>query len=317
MIDLAAANVFDWAGPDFLKFYALFAATVLVLQYLVGRVPRGEARAPDLSDPYLIACLRGGERETLRVATVALVDRGLLRVDGDRIAAAPGIDERASRVAVERALLRHFSTPRKTGSLVLATEAKAACEEYARRLVDTGTWTSRESRARRELACWVASALLVVVAAVKLVVALSRGRTNVGFLFGLALIATLLSVSIGRHAGVDRSRQWLRGLRTMLTELPARAKGLAPGGATAELSLLAAVFGLEFVPLSLFPPRDALFGAELAEEAKRRRREVDRLNREGESGWFFRCSSGSSCSAGSFSSGCSGGCGGGCGGCSS
>ena len=39
--------------------------------------------------------------------------------------------------------------------------------------------------------------------------------------------------------------------------------------------------------------------------------------REGESGWFFRCSSGSSCSAGSFSSGCSGGCGGGCGGCSS
>ena len=295
MIDLAAANVFDWAGPDFLKFYALFAATVLVLQYLVGRVPRGEARAPDLSDPYLIACLRGGERETLRVATVALVDRGLLRVDGDRIAAAPGIDERASRVAVERALLRHFSTPRKTGSLVLATEAKAACEEYARRLVDTGTWTSRESRARRELACWVASALLVVVAAVKLVVALSRGRTNVGFLFGPAQPLP----------------------RAVDSGVPSRAKGLAPGGATAELSLLAAVFGLEFVPLSLFPPRDALFGAELAEEAKRRRREVDRLNREGESGWFFRCSSGSSCSAGSFSSGCSGGCGGGCGGCSS
>jgi hypothetical protein len=41
-----------------------------------------EPPAVNLSDPYLIAYLRGGKNEVLRIATVTLIDRGYLTVLG-------------------------------------------------------------------------------------------------------------------------------------------------------------------------------------------------------------------------------------------
>ena len=72
-------NPFDLRGPEFLLFYFIFSAAVLfILFYLRQRDESPDAGKPPLDDPYLVACLRGGEIEALRVATLSLIDRGFL-----------------------------------------------------------------------------------------------------------------------------------------------------------------------------------------------------------------------------------------------
>lgn len=63
-------NPFYLPGPQFLLFYTVFAAIVLGgLVFWRRRAELSPAPARiDLSDPYLIAYLRGGEKEVLRVA---------------------------------------------------------------------------------------------------------------------------------------------------------------------------------------------------------------------------------------------------------
>lgn len=72
-------NPLDLAGRQFLTFYAFTAAVTLGLLYVARSAgDGGDPPRIDTSDPYLIACLRGGKNEALRVATVALIDRGVL-----------------------------------------------------------------------------------------------------------------------------------------------------------------------------------------------------------------------------------------------
>ena len=72
-------NPLELTGPNFLIFYTLLGTLVLALMYLLRRLSEsGAVPRVDYSDPYLIAYLRGGELETMRVAAVSLIDRGFL-----------------------------------------------------------------------------------------------------------------------------------------------------------------------------------------------------------------------------------------------
>ena len=74
---------FDLPGPQFLVFYALFAIAVLAALHLGRRhLESGPLPSLDLKDPLLFACLRGGPKETLSVAALGLIDRGLLHATG-------------------------------------------------------------------------------------------------------------------------------------------------------------------------------------------------------------------------------------------
>lgn len=74
-------NPFDLSGPQFLLFYTILSG--FVISGLVFWRRRAELLpAPprvDLADPYLIAYLRGGEEEVLRVAKYADPSNGLNR----------------------------------------------------------------------------------------------------------------------------------------------------------------------------------------------------------------------------------------------
>ena len=61
-------NPFDLSGPEFLIFYGLLGAVRSGLLWFARRIPRRTAPRIDYSDPYLLAYLRGGEKEVIRVA---------------------------------------------------------------------------------------------------------------------------------------------------------------------------------------------------------------------------------------------------------
>jgi len=283
-------NPFDLPGPWFLLFYAVLCLLVnAVVSWLrrLGEPGNGPLLRPE--DPYLVSYLRGGALEALQVATMSLIDRGLLTVEGADesrlVTAGPQAVELVQR-PIEKLILHEFQQPGEAKHL---THLQArGCEGYARTLEQAGLLPDRPARSRRWLLGVVAAGVLAGVALLKILIALSRGRTNIGFLLVLAVLFCWLSYRWATPRLTARGERFLEDLHTLFSGLKGRAAGLRPGGDTSELAWLAAVFGATAVPF----PFPSLFRQQPAESS---------------TSWGF---GGSSCG-----SGCGGGGGGGCGGC--
>lgn len=288
-------NPLDLAGPQFLAFYTITSGCVLLLLWIVrssgesGHTPR-----VDTSDPYLIAYLRGGKHEALRVATVGLIDRGLLSVDEGTGMVASRVKPDAVRRPIEQALVEHFEGGHLAPTVFGNPGLAKACEEYERKLSTLGLVPSSGRKAARRTLLLVALAVLIGLSVAKLVVALSRGRTNVMFLIVLTIVATVIAVKVATPRRTARGDAVLADLRRLFKRLRARASSLRSGGADADAALLAAVFGLAALPSGAFGWTRTLY--------------PKASSSSGSSDCGSSC--GSSCGGGGDGGGC-GGCGGG------
>ena len=287
-------NPLDLPGPQFLLFYLLVGIGVLVALRL-SRVAAEGGAAPRVEtvDPDLLAYLRGGKNEALRIAAVSLVDRGLLAIDDkDQLTARAGADQIAER-AIERAILRHFKLAQPATDIFSAADLTPPCDEYHARLSRVHLLPDDATRRARNRRLGLALIALVGLAGAKIWIALGRGRTNVGFLIALAIILVVIAVRMSRPFRTARGNALLADLRTLFRRLKGRAGSIRPGGATSEAVLLAAVFGLGALPAGGFA-----FAKRLYPKAA------------GDSGGSCGSSCGSSCGGGGGGGGC-GGCGGG------
>jgi uncharacterized protein (TIGR04222 family) len=301
-------NPFNLPGPEFLVFYLLLAFAVHLawrpLVRLFGEktddrdVPAGRFDLANL-DPYLIAYLRGGEPETARVVIVSLLDRGLLTADGDQLQAAPGAAAKAAR-PIERVVLQAFATGDQASDIFKDAAFKTACTAIANELEQLGLLANAHARGRIALMRGLAIALLVGVAFLKISVAIERGHHNIGFLVLIAIVATIVMIKRSAPRRTRSGDGLLEDLKLRFHRLEKRAEDISLGGASRELVILAAVFGIAALPAVMHAQMGTLFPLGMRS-----------------------ASAGSSCgsSCGSSSSSCGGsscgggGCGGGCGGC--
>jgi uncharacterized protein (TIGR04222 family) len=283
---------FDLHGPEFLVFYLILGACVLFALWWTRRT--GESDEPpaiNLSDPYLIAYLRGGKKETLRVATVSLIDRGFLQVSGSMVAAARDRSASVLRAPLEQRLVSCFHAPAEAASAFDRTDLDREMDTYERELIRLDLLPDAEARSARAVRLGISLALLWGVALLKIMIATSRGRGNIQFLLALAIIFTIAAVKLTRPRLTRRGAAMTTSLGNLFFPLRDRAATLLPGANSNEILLLAAVYGVNAIPNSVFPHTKKLYP------------KAD--------------SSGSSCGS-SCGSGCGGGgCGGGCGGCGS
>ena len=286
-------NPFEFRGPEFLFFYIVLSAIVLILTSLVRRMldgsenPALQSPATIVSDPYLVAQLRGGADETVRVAAMSLIDRGLLAVDsGGKLQTVPEVKPEHARRQLERAILDYYVTADVPSQLL---SLKGATKDLDERLQSLGLLPDATVKARRWLLFLVMFGFVGGVGLIKIMIGLSRDRP-VGFLIGLVLLNLIFHWGMkDRHRTVHGDR-FLESIKRLFAGLKDRAETLRPGGATADLALLAAVFGMTSVPVAVFPYRAQLLPPPPSDSS----------------------SSGSSCSSSSCGGG---GCGGGCGGC--
>ncbi len=130
---------FDLPGPEFLLFYlAVGAAGLIALKLWRNAAESGEAIRANLSDPYSIAFLRGGRNEMIRVATVSLIDRGLLKVSGSKVSAAEAGTARGVRSSLEQQVLAYFVSPREASSIFSGSTCGASAAQYERDLAQIG-----------------------------------------------------------------------------------------------------------------------------------------------------------------------------------
>lgn len=286
-------NPFDWRGPEFLAFYFLLAAVTIVVAWRLRRrveLRLSANRVARLTDPYAIAFLRGGKNEMVRVATIALVDRGLLRVEGDTVVTSDVGKETRPERTVERELLEACRMRREGKQLFELHVCAGAAHEYELELERMRLLPDAEIRAARMRIFIAAAALLLAVAGIKLAVALSRGRTNIGILTAFAVIAPIVLYAVVLTRRTAMGSAYLGELQNLFRSLLGRQ--IHPGGGSTELTMLAAIWGITVVPSQTFPWAEELF---------------KRTHQSSNFGSSSSC--GSSCS-----SGCGGG-GGGCGGC--
>jgi uncharacterized protein (TIGR04222 family) len=246
---------FDLRGPEFLLFYLILGICVLAALYCLRYAGASDPPQVNLSDPYLIAFLRGGRNELLRVATISLIDRGLLETSGTRVASARDKSAAALRIPIEKRLFAHFETPDEASSLfksnVFDHETTAYESELARLNLIPGEGAEWARNAPRILAM----AVLWGVALIKILTALARGRSNIGFLMILAIAFGVGAWRLGRPRLTRRGIAMLSSLRKLFGGLKDRAPMLRPGETADEVLLLAAVFGEGAIPGTVFPVR--------------------------------------------------------------
>lgn len=286
-------NPFDLPGPEFLAFYIVFGSAVIAGLYIArGISESGTVPKMDYSNPYLLAYLRGGERETIHVAAMSLIDRGLLRADGEQLSASSKNAEQIVHRPVEKALLGRSRVVREIARTSESGTLKAACKEYKDKLEDLGLLPNEKIANARVYRLVVALILLFGVAFIKVIFATLQGRQNIVFLLILAGIFGYIAIKTYNPFRTALGNVMLADLKTLFSSLKTRAATIVPGGSTGEAALLMAVFGATALPSSRFPIIDRF------EEYRR--------------GSSTACG-GSGCGGGSSSSCCSGGSG--CGGC--
>lgn len=293
-------NPFDLRGPEFLIFYVILGALVTLTTAVLSRTlePVVQMTAP-LTDYLKIAYLRGGPAEALRVATVALLDRGLVEVVDEHRLKTSADRLPAGLARTEQRVLESCKDPIRASAIVDDTSLRiTAATECEGQLIRAGLLPDDNIKAVRQ---WLLSAgllLLGLVAVLKIVVALGRGRTNVGFLIILAFVFGYVVHRIANPSRTLAGEAMLADLRQLFSAARYRSAGMGTPGGTNEVALLAAVFGIAALPAGRWGVGESLF------------RKPERESSSWASGGS--CGSGASCG-----SGCGGSCGGGCGGCGS
>ena len=246
---------FDLRGPEFLLFYVALGAAVLLVTFLLRHA--GEPADPpkvNLSDPYQIAFLRGGKNEALRVATVSLIDRGVLLADGTKITASESAFGKAAS-PLEQTVVRHFNPSAEVTTLFKMKDADPQMNQYENELTRLGLLPDEEQKDARLMRMAVAVAALLIPALVKLYVAVTTGHFNVGFLIFLAIFFTVVVVLMSRPRRTRAGDRMVKDLRTLFESLKQRGAEVRSGASPTEFALMAAVFGMSTVPESkkLFP----------------------------------------------------------------
>jgi uncharacterized protein (TIGR04222 family) len=288
-------NPFDFPGPQFLVFYLAFGLATLGVVWFLRRTSESDpAVSPILNDYLEIAYLRGGANEALRVATMNLINRGLIDVKTDDRLHTPDPQAQVSKPS-ERGILEKFKVAQAATQIfsdrTLRRTVTAECQPTLARM---GLIPDASRQGVRAVLLFAGACLLTTVAGIKILVALSRGRSNFGLLIVETLVFCVLLYKVTNPFRTPAGSALLADLRTLFDGLRKRGRSLVQGVDTQDFALLMAVFGMSALPPAF--SFDRLFPQAVSSSS---------------------CGSGCGTSTDGGSSCGGGGCGGGCGGCGS
>ena len=303
-------NPFELRGPEFLVLYVLLSIVLILVLYVIRqqRESNGGSGMPRLTDPYKVAYLRAGKNEAIRIAEFSLFDRHYLKFDESNIVKADKPEEKFLKDPLEIAILAHYEFPHPPSTIFQTGKIDLLFYAYQRELEDLALLPGIDAKEKRDFESGVVLLILGAVALIKVVIAVTGGHPNVGYLFFLLTLSFLVVYLMNQKRLSAKGQQYMEGLKELISQYSSD---------TNELAWAAAVFGLSVIPISVFPHKQKVFGKAAA------------------NGGTSNCSScGSSCGSSSSSSssdsgsssggdsggsscGGGGGCGGGCGGCGS
>jgi len=323
LVNNPLANMY---GPYFLLFHGLLLAIFCWLAYR-NRKKVDESQSlprlpvPENPNPYEVAYLRGGDAEVARLITVELFQRGILVETPKRVMRIPKLQlaENVNLQALDpnlASVAASFRSPRSP----LDKNVIRIQSVLGKQLEQWKKWVSDErlvfESSHREQVLRFAiglAAVFEIVGIYKLIVAITHGHMNVGFLFFLLLIGLFAILATSRLPRfTQRGKRYLEDLQAAYSSYK---NSVVPKPEVYEPQPQAAAWDPLVVGSYAMPVMAmGLFGATALQSSYYSTLRSHYMSTQSAScGATSGC--GSSCGGGSGCGG--GGCGGGCGGCGS
>lgn len=304
------------SGPVFLLGYALVLLVLLFFVHWYRHVlDKSDQLGPMLvapdPDPYRLAYFRGGLQEVLRLYTVDLYERGVLKEKNDR-------PFRRSLVLVEDADLKELSPsmrsvayfygrPRQPKDILRwheTHEIEKLTEEWDTWIDQEQLRFSAEQKAEYAAITSAAAAFFLLLGLYKILVALVQGHDNIWVLVVMTVLGSM-GIVAGLPKRTSRGRTYIEDLQTVFSSLKKLALNTEVVKQSMDASSTCAncAYALPVMAMGLFG-MSALQGG---------RYKYLHSQYAPASGCGAGCGSAASCGGGGCGGGC-GGCGGGCGG---
>jgi uncharacterized protein (TIGR04222 family) len=225
-------NPFDLRGPEFLVFYLALGLATLAIVWFLRRTNESDSTVSPILNDYLeIAYLRGGANEALRVATMNLINRGLIDIKtDDRLHT---LDPKAHVLVSkdsERGILEKFTVAQAATQIFSdKTLRRTVTDECQPTLARMGLVPDASRQAARAVLLFAGACLLTAVAGIKILVALSRGRSNIAFLIIAAAVFCVLLYKATSPLRTPTGNALLADLRTLFAGLRERGGSLVQG----------------------------------------------------------------------------------------
>jgi len=308
----------DMYGPYFLLFYGfVIAATLIICRQLVQDPTKNQPLPliPVEPDPYKIAYLRSQETGVAHVVLFNLIQQGYLQVSEKTISQAPNYPDTDRLKPIESQVFHKFSNPATANTaLWLATQCVLPfCNMYEEKLQNEQLLYAAKWQQHNLKVGLIGAMIIFSLGAYKLLIALGKGRYNVGFLIlmGVCSIIYLLWFVSQQPRLSHLGSKYLQQLQGTFIRLPKVTNN--PSVFNNNL-LVVALFGVVSLAGTAYDSYyQALFTPIYPQTSSRSSR-----SSSSSCGSSYNCSS---CSSSSCSSSCSSGsscgssCGGGCGGC--
>ncbi|WP_414578900.1 TIGR04222 domain-containing membrane protein [Anabaena sp. CCY 9402-a] len=298
----------DMYGSQFLLFYgSVIAITLLACWRLVQDPTKNQPLRliPSVPDPYEIAYLRFQKAGIAYVALFNLLVQGYLQISEKSISHAPNHPDISPLKPIEQEVFQKFSVPSAAiTSLTSATQSvESYCHIYEGQLHNEQLLSAANWQEWKMKVALIGGMIIFSLGGYKLIIALAKGRYNVGFLIimGVVSIIWLFGQVNGRSRLSYRGYKYLQQLEEAFAPLKSKTKNFGVCSAL-EYNLLIALFGIYTLKGTTYDSYYQAFFPPIIYSTTRTTSSRS-------------TSSGSSCSSSSCGGGCGSSCGGGCGGC--
>lgn len=310
-MDLLLHNpIGDMYGPQFLLFYGCVIAITLFVCWLLIQDPTKNQPLrliPTAPDPYEIAYLRFQKAGIASLALFNLLVQGYLQISEKSITHAPNHSDVCQLQPIEQQVFQKFAVPTAAiTSLRSATESvESYCHIYEQELHNEKLLYPANWQAWQIKVGLMGGMIITSLGGYKLIIALAKGRYNVGFLIIMAVVSIIwLFGQVNRRSRVSyRGYKYLQQLEEAFAPLKSKTKNFGVCSPL-EYNLLIALFGINALDGTTYKSYYQAFFPPMTSS-------TTKTTRRTRSSRYY---SGSSCSSSSCSSSSCGG-GGGCGGC--
>lgn len=196
-------------GPQFLVLYLIVSFVVILGCWIWAERTDPTSGlplppVPKKPDPYEIAYLRGGENELTRLAILALIDRGYLKMDDATVTSSTTISQVADAPngrhlsGFGRTVYDFFSSPHKASDIFksLPDQVETHCAKIKKKNQDRKLLNADDDVSHALMPGLLGGAIILVMGAIKLLAAISKGKSNVGFLLLIGVAALCILVAI-------------------------------------------------------------------------------------------------------------------------
>ncbi|MBW4565143.1 MAG: TIGR04222 domain-containing membrane protein [Mojavia pulchra JT2-VF2] len=201
----------DMYGPDFLLLYgSVILIALLVCGWLVQDPTKNQPLPliPSEPDPYEIAYLRSGALEVVKVAILNLIQRGYLQITEQFLSLTPKYDDLSELQPLEHQVFSSYSSSPAVKSLDLITEkVQPYCNIYEEQLQNEQLLYAQKWQKSNITVGLIAATIIFSLGGYKFLIALGKGRHNVGFLIGMGVLSIIFILWFVSK----RSRLSLRG----------------------------------------------------------------------------------------------------------